>query len=66
MLNVPIPIPMTRMMAMTLGFLITSLTLVTNVWNVTRELCDTALGLGGVWGRLLVTDNQVSRNPTIL
>ena len=34
-LNTPIPMPMTIMMAMTLGFLITGLTLVINAWNVT-------------------------------
>ena len=57
---------------MTLGFLITGFTLDTNVWNVTwselvtRSLLDSALALGGVGGRSLVTDSQVSRNPTIL
>ena len=61
---------MTIIMAMTLGFLITGFTLDTNVWNVTcevtRALLVSALALGGVGGRSLVTDSQVSRNPTIL
>ena len=65
------PIPMMIMIAMTVGFLITGLTLDMNVWNVrlldTVSLkCFSALALGGVGGCSMVTDIQVIKNPRIL